>query len=103
MQIYKTKTQMKNDQIDYLLDIIKTSKNIINKNKIMNYLNIIHDILTINLLNNNTDKKAFDEKISEINKLIVKNSLKTKIEIDNKIKHFNDSAGCDFVIESLNI
>ncbi len=104
MQIYKNKILLNNEQIDYLIEVIKASRSVLNKNKVINFLNVIHDMLTINLLNEKTDKKTFDGKIAEVNKLIIKNSNKENVEFDNKkIKYFNDTAGCDFVIESLNI
>ncbi len=104
MQISKLKNSFSNEQIDYLIEIFKKNLNIIDNNKIINYLNIIHDVLAINLLNNKTDKNIFDSKLTEINKLIIKKSSKAKIEFDNKqTKHFNDTAGCDFIIQSLNM
>ncbi len=104
MQIYKNKKLLTNDLIDYLIEVIKASKSVLNKTKLINFLNVIHDMLSINLLNEKTDKKTFDSKISEVNKLIIKNSNKDNVDFDNKkIKYFNDTAGCDFVIESLNI
>jgi hypothetical protein len=77
---------------------------VIGKERVFCYLNVIHDILTISLIDKGSDKNTFDAKIAEVNKLIIKSSNKDRNEFDNRqIKHFNDTAGCDFVIESLNI
>ncbi len=88
---------LKDNQEFKINDILYLFENIITKS---NYLDVIENLLTINLVKKEISKKQFDKYLSQIEK-IKKNNENEKIETNLKIKFLNDRQGIDFLVEKL--
>jgi hypothetical protein len=89
---------LKENQEFNINDILYLLENINFKS---NFLDVIQNLLTINLIKKEISKKQFDTYISQIEKIKKLNSKNEKIETNLKIKFLNDRQGIDFLVEKL--